>query len=242
MDTTKPPSHPLQQLQHAYHAINERFFSGALPGCEIGFSTRHGSEGHYRPGALPSGELCPALDQIAIGAHLSSSKMIESLAHQACHQYRQHSGPPPRRSYHDQVWAEKMVEIGLQPSSTGMPGGRVTGQKVSHYLLEGGGLSLLIRELHDQGLNINLAGAAGPAGAGLRSANKKAWARTKYTCAGCNKSVLGGDQFNLVCGDCQLPLTAEVSTAGAIEREGAEMSTSGAILHSSARTLVQPAA
>ncbi|PYG98357.1 hypothetical protein CVV67_21385, partial [Arthrobacter stackebrandtii] len=90
-------------------------------------------------------------------------------------------------------------------------------------LLEGGGLSRLIRELHDQGLDINLAAAAGPAGAGARSANKKAWARTKYTCAGCNKSVLGGDQYNLVCGDCQLPLTPELSTAGAIEREGVEM-------------------
>ncbi|OAS07699.1 hypothetical protein AYO08_10205 [Pseudomonas putida] len=231
MDTAKPPSHPLQQLHHAYQAINERFFSGSLPGCEIRFSTRQGSEGHYRPGALPSGELCPALDQIAVGAHLSSSKMIESLAHQACHQYRQHSGQPPRRAYHDQVWAEKMVEIGLQPSSTGLPGGQVIGQKVSHYLLEGGGLSLLIRELHDQGLNINLARAAGPAGAGRRSAQKKVWARTKYTCAGCNKSVLGGDQFNLVCGDCQLPLTPEVSTAGAIEREGAEMLAEEGALH-----------
>jgi hypothetical protein len=226
MDTAKPPSHPLQQLHHAYQAINERFFSGALPGCEIRFSTRKGSEGHYRPGALPSGELCPALDQIAVGAHLSSSKMIESLAHQTWHQYRQHSGQPPRRAYHDQVWAEKMVEIGLQPSSTGLPGGRMTGQTVSHYLLEGGGLSLLIRELYDQGLDINLAGAAG-----RRSANKKAWARTKYTCAGCNKSVLGGDQYNLVCGDCQLPLTPEVSTAGAIEREGAEMPAEGGAPH-----------
>lgn len=226
MDTAKPPSHPLQQLHHAYQAINERFFSGALPGCEIRFSTRKGSEGHYRPGALPSGELCPALDQIAVGAHLSSSKMIESLAHQTCHQYRQHSGQPPRRAYHDQVWAEKMVEIGLQPSSTGLPGGRMTGQTVSHYLLEGGGLSLLIRELYDQGLDINLAGAAD-----RRSANKKAWARTKYTCAGCNKSVLGGDQYNLVCGDCQLPLTPEVSTAGAIEREGAEMPAEGGAPH-----------
>lgn len=240
MDTAKPPSHPLQQLHHAYHAINERFFSGALPGCEIRFSTRQGSEGHYRPGALPSGELCPALDQIAIGAHLSSSKMIESLAHQACHQYRQHSRQPPRRAYHDQVWAEKMVEIGLQPSSTGLPGGRVTGQKVSHYLLEGGGLSLLIRELHDQGLDINLAAAAGPAGAGTRSANKKAWARTKYTCAGCNKSVLGGDQYNLVCGDCQLPLTPEVSTA--IEREGVEMPAEGEAVPTAPGSCVQSVA
>lgn len=157
--------------------------------------------------------------------------MIESLAHQACHQYRQHSGIPPRRAYHDQVWAEKMVEIGLQPSSTGLPGGRVTGQKMSHYLLVGGGLSLLIRELHDQGLDINLAAATGPAGAGLRSANKKAWARTKYTCAGCNRSVLGGDQYNLMCGDCQLPLTREVSIAGAIEREGPAMPAAIGTLH-----------
>ncbi|WP_323114872.1 hypothetical protein [Pseudomonas guariconensis] len=238
METVQPPSHPLQQLHQAYRVINERFFSGALPGCEIRFSTRLGSDGHYRPGALPSGEFCPALDLIAIGAHLSSSKMIESLAHQACHQYRQHAGQPPRRAYHDQVWADKMVEIGLQPSSTGLPGGRMTGQKVSHYLVENGGMSLLIRELLDHGLDITLAAAVGPGG-GRRGARKQAWARTKYTCAGCKKSVLGGDQYNLVCGDCQLPLAPELASGGGLE---SETPSTGGLLHPAPGSRTQSAA
>jgi hypothetical protein len=36
-----------------------------------------------------------------------------------------------------------MREIGLQPSSTGEPGGMETGQTVSHYILPGGRLAQL---------------------------------------------------------------------------------------------------
>jgi hypothetical protein len=39
---------------------------------------------------------------------------------------------PPRRSYHDRQWAAKMKEIGLQPSTTGEPGGKETGSSVTH--------------------------------------------------------------------------------------------------------------
>jgi hypothetical protein len=36
-----------------------------------------------------------------------------------------------------------MREIGLQPSSTGEPGGMETGQTVSHYIIPGGRLAQL---------------------------------------------------------------------------------------------------
>ena len=41
---------------------------------------------------------------------------------------------PPRRSYHSQARAHKMVEIGLIPSDTGEPGGKRTSQSISHYI------------------------------------------------------------------------------------------------------------
>jgi hypothetical protein len=44
-------------------------------------------------------------------------------------------GIPPRRSYHDRQWAATMKEIGLRPSTTGEPGGKETGQSVTHYIL-----------------------------------------------------------------------------------------------------------
>ena len=61
-----------------------------------------------------------------------------SLAHEMAHVWQQTHGTPPRRCYHDRQWAAKMKEIGLQPSTTGEPGGKETGQSVTHYIIPGG--------------------------------------------------------------------------------------------------------
>jgi hypothetical protein len=45
---------------------------------------------------------------------------------------------PPRRSYDDRQRAAKMKEIGLQPVTTGEPGGKETGQSVTYYILPRG--------------------------------------------------------------------------------------------------------
>ena len=47
-------------------------------------------------------------------------------------------GKPGRSCYHNREWALKMIDIGLHPSSTGMPGGKITGQHISDYPIEGG--------------------------------------------------------------------------------------------------------
>jgi len=35
----------------------------------------------------------------------------------------------------DREWAAKMKEISLQPSKAGQPGGKQTGQSVTHYII-----------------------------------------------------------------------------------------------------------
>jgi hypothetical protein len=44
----------------------------------------------------------------------------------------------PARSYHDRQGAAKMKQIGLQPVTTGEPGGKETGQSFTYYILPGG--------------------------------------------------------------------------------------------------------
>jgi hypothetical protein len=52
-----------------------------------------------------------------------------------CHQWQHDLGKKFLRStYHDTEWAGKMVQVGLIPSDTGEPGGRPTGQRMSHYI------------------------------------------------------------------------------------------------------------
>ena len=60
------------------------------------------------------------------------------ISHDVAHVWQQSHGTRPRRSYHHRQWAAKMKEIGLQPSTTGEPGGKETGQSVTHYILPGG--------------------------------------------------------------------------------------------------------
>ena len=41
---------------------------------------------------------------------------------------------PGRTGYHNREWASKMLEVGLVPSDTGQPGGKQTGQHMTHYI------------------------------------------------------------------------------------------------------------
>jgi len=54
-----------------------------------------------------------------------------------CHLEQHHFGKPSG-AYHNKEWAKMMHAVGLMPSNTGKPGGKQTGQTVSHYIVTGG--------------------------------------------------------------------------------------------------------
>ena len=58
------------------------------------------------------------------------------------HLKQQHFGKPARGRYHNKQWADWMAELGLEPTNTGEPGGKRTGDRVSHYIVEGGPFDL----------------------------------------------------------------------------------------------------
>ncbi len=63
---------------------------------------------------------------------------MQTLVHEQCHVWQNYYGKPSRRSYHNREWADKMIAIGLMPSTTGRPGGKQTGQHMNDYVLAGG--------------------------------------------------------------------------------------------------------
>jgi hypothetical protein len=81
-------------------------------------------------------------DEIALNpAHFATRPMTEilsTLAHEIVHLWQHHFGKRPRRCYHNKQWAAKMRDIGLIPSATGQPGGKETGQQMTHYIEAGG--------------------------------------------------------------------------------------------------------
>jgi hypothetical protein len=76
-------------------------------------------------------------DEIAINpdyiAHVSYIKLMQTIVHEMAHCWQYHFGTPSRVGYHNKEWADKMRSIGLIPSSTGKPGGKVLGQQMDDY-------------------------------------------------------------------------------------------------------------
>lgn len=138
------------------------------------------------------------------------------------HLWQHHFGTPSRTSYHNKEWAAKMRAVGLIPSDTGRPGGKETGQKVSHYIEEGGPFALACADLLRHGYGVawveNVAtGDAGGEGeggegegedTGAETARKKAASKTKFTCPSCAANAWGKPDLKLICGVCEVPLEA----------------------------------
>jgi uncharacterized protein (DUF433 family) len=95
----------------------------------------------------------------------------------ALHQF----GKPSRRAYHNHEWAERMKSLGLHPSDTGAPGGKETGERVSHYIIPDGPFAHACGQLLAQGFRFSW--QARPA-----AAEAKKCTRAKFTCAACQNA------------------------------------------------------
>jgi len=54
------------------------------------------------------------------------------------HHWQSHFGKCSPSNPHNREWAGKMISIGLQPSNTGLPGGKQTGYSMNDYILPDG--------------------------------------------------------------------------------------------------------
>ena len=94
--------------------------------------------GSIHPRSNPSND---GTEQLAVRIDRES---LSTLVHEQTHVWRRYFGPLNRRGgkgangYHDTVWRDEMLRIGLPPSDTGEPGGKMLGYRMSHYVEEGG--------------------------------------------------------------------------------------------------------
>lgn len=146
-----PTKELYQSLLTAFRHFNNLLFDGALPEVIFTVQRQKGVLGYFAPDRWSSveGEHC---HEIAINpAHLGQSRVIDvlqTLVHEMVHCWQYSCGTPGRRNYHNKEWAFKMISVGLQPTSTGLPGGGIVGEQMSDYPIEGGqfllGCELLI--------------------------------------------------------------------------------------------------
>lgn len=128
------------ELQVAYDYFNKALFENALPDCLISLQRKKRTYGYFSPNRYTHASGKKLIDEIAMNPEFFAIRSIKvtlsTLVHEMVHQWQQHHGKPSRRGYHNRQWAEKMMAIGLMPSDTGEEGGKIVGDKVSHYILE----------------------------------------------------------------------------------------------------------
>lgn len=145
------------ELQRVFSFFNEHLFEGKLSAPLFVLESSVRFAGYFSKNKYVSADGSRKTHQIALNPaafHESSVKdNLSTILHEMCHQYQSEYGREPRRCYHDKQWAEYMEERGLIPSDTGLPGGKKTGQRMNHYIEEGGRFDVLADQLIAEGFS-----------------------------------------------------------------------------------------
>jgi len=220
----------------AFSLWNRRFFEGALPKVALTLVRKSGVMGYFKASAMENraGRIVPEIAlNPAYFAPYGDEEAHRTLIHEMCHLWRHLFGPKNAkggrgsRGYHDTVWADKMESIGIGPSSTGKPGGKRTGYRVSDYTIPGGAFETAFRALAKDGFEVDWRDheitVAAPAETGLNEAalseiglpaaptavparGSKKLDRVKFTCPDCGQNAWAKPSAQLACGICSVPL------------------------------------
>lgn len=160
MESAKESSPTLDfytQLQRAFDHFNEQLFDGKLPPCLITLRSSHRHYGYHHADRFVNKQ-GQTLDELGLHPGFFTLRPVEevlsTLVHEMVHHWQDRMGQPSKSNPHNKEWARKMREVGLEPSSTGLPSGKDTGQSVSHYIQPDGPFIKACRELLAQGFEL----------------------------------------------------------------------------------------
>lgn len=161
LPTTFSPTVQLaHEIEQAYNWFNERLFQGKLKRCVVLFHRKKSAHGYFwaKRWKVRDGE--EQLHEIAINPDDLRDRevkhVLSTLVHEQVHLWQEDFGKPPKRAHHNKEWADKMEEIGLMPSNTGEVGGKRTGRRVTHYIMENGEFDLACDELLETGHTLSV--------------------------------------------------------------------------------------
>lgn len=140
-----------QELYIAFDFFNHELFSNRLPQCLITLQREKHTYGYYSPDRWVHTETSEKRDEIALNPSYFGIRPIKeslsTLVHEMTHLEQAHFGKAGRRGYHNQEWGKLMLRVGLYPSSTGKKGGKMVGDRMSHYIIKGGAFDQSCTEL-----------------------------------------------------------------------------------------------
>ena len=202
----KPTKQAYGELQQAFEFFNRALFGGKLPHCLITMQRKKRTRGYFAPERWAN-RAGATTDEIAMNPEHFASRSVEetlsTLVHEMVHLWQKVHGKPGRGGYHNKEWAGMMESVGLMPSDTGAPGGKRTGDKVTHYIVQGGPFAQAYDRLLAKGFTISWIDRAGPE---TPKKPSKSGTRTKYTCDSCGLNAWAKPDVQLVCGLCDVEL------------------------------------
>jgi predicted SprT family Zn-dependent metalloprotease len=208
-------------FQEAYDFFNAELFGGSLPHVLVTLQRHAKTRGYFAAERFSGRTEQTAVHELALNPDTftgrSDEEILSTLAHEMAHVWQQAHGTPPRRSYHDRQWAAKMKEIGLQPTTTGAPDGKETGQSVTHYIIPGAGYAKAYAKLKARRFQLRWQSAP----AGPQAKAKKA-SKTKFTCPECAQNAWAKPDALLICGLCYDDGEGEICVMLAKPGEAAE--------------------
>jgi len=189
-------------FQEAFDFFNAQLFAGSLPQVMVTLQRHSKARGYFAPERFHGRGNKTTVHEIALNPDTfcdeSDERILSTLAHEMAHLWQQTHGRAPRRCYHDREWAAKMKAVGLQPTTTGAPGGKETGQHVTHFVIKGGPYAQAYAKLAKTGLKLRWESPAPMAA----EAKAKTESKTKFTCPECGQNAWGKPDSVLICGVC----------------------------------------
>jgi hypothetical protein len=187
-------------LEDIFNFYNEALFKSELPPCLVNLSRHKGAHGFFSAERWHERENGLAVHEISLNPDTMTRTVLEwqsTLVHEMVHLWQEVSGKPSRNAYHNRQWADKMKAVGLMPTDTGAPGGKTTGQRMSHYIIEGGPFAIAFDQVGDWD-NLQLPYLPTPLG----DYSSKAANKVKYECV-CGCSVWGKPGLSIHCNSCK---------------------------------------
>lgn len=131
-----------KELYEAFNYFNVHLFAGQLPPCQLTLQREKHTYGYHSPNRWVNTVTSEKRDEIAMNPAYFGVRPIKhslsTLVHEMVHQKQKLVGKSGRRGYHNKEWGKMMIEVGLYPSNTGQKGGKMVGDQMSHYIIEGG--------------------------------------------------------------------------------------------------------
>jgi hypothetical protein len=208
MMNNNPTAAQYAAMNRAFHYFNERLFGAELPDCLITLQRKASTYGYFAGGRFGSADGQVVTDEIAMNpTHFkdrSAREILSTLAHEMAHLWQHHFGNVSRGGYHNKEWALKMRSIGLIPSDTGQVGGKDTGQRMTHYIDDGGLFNRYCTELLGTGFTLPYVELW------AETAKGKAKNKTKFICCECGSAAWGKPELRIICAECDVEMVVDL--------------------------------